>query len=267
MSANHLVPPVGNKTWRKLLLLAFGIGCLPGCGTFFDDIRARSPEPGLWNNVTFRTKLAFNMYSTEELLASEDGDLRRRGYMNLKEPKAGTQEYEQVLGMLRKAASQEKDMVVRMAVAAKLGQFQDGRSTQILMEAWQAPANSGEEATPVRIAIIKALGQRGDQAGLQVLAAALQKGQPMDLRLAAADALAGFKEVQAAGTLVSILKEERDVGLRFRAHLSLQKITGKSNVPMQAEAWETAVRGSIKGNQVAKEINPGLMLANWWTNE
>lgn len=257
------------RRWgRRLALLALGAGLLPGCATFFDDIRARSPEPGLWNNITFRTKLAFNMYEPMEVLASnDDGDMRRRAYLRLKEPKVGSEEYETVLGVLRKAASQERDMVVRMAAVTRLSQFEDPRATQILVEAWQAPANSGEGAVPVRMAVVKALGQRGDEAGLQVIATAMQKDQPADLRLTAADALGGFKEVQAAGSLIQVLREERDISLKNRAHRSLQKMTGKSNVPMQAEAWETAVRGSTTGKQLTKETNPTLMLANWWNNE
>jgi hypothetical protein len=268
LGSKHSQLSAGKQSWRKkLLLLALGAGFLPGCGTFFDDIRARSPEPGLWNNINYRTKLAFNMHDPMELIADEDGDMRRRGYLNLKEPKAGTEEHTQVLGIMRKAASQEKEMIVRMAVIARLGQFQDERCTQILLEAWQAPANSGEASTPVRMAIVRALGRRSDPAGLQIIATALQKNNSPDLRLTATDALAGFKEVEAAGTLIQVLREEKDISLKNRAHLSLQKMTGKNNVPPTAEAWETAVRGSINGNRVTKENNPTLILANWWQNE
>lgn len=267
MTANDSFTSTRKRSWRKLLILGLSVGCLPGCATFFDDIRARSPEPGLWNNVTFRTKLAFNRFDPMELIASEDGDMRRRGYLNLKEPKPGTEESKQVLGIMRQAATQEKEMIVRMAVIGRLGQFKDERCTQILLEAWQAPVNAGETKTPVRMAIVRALGKRGDPAGLQLIATALQKENAMDMRLTAADALAGFKEVEAAGSLIQVLREEKDIGLRNRAHMSLQKMTGKSNVPAQAEAWETAMRGSINGNRVTKENNPTLMLANWWYNE
>lgn len=268
LASNHSERSARKSFWRrKLLLLALGTGFVPGCATFFDDIRARSPQPGLWNNITFRTRLAFNMNDPMDMIADEDGDMRRRGYLNLKEPKPGTEEYTQVLGILRKAASQEKEMVVRMAVVSRLGQFKDPVSTQILLEAWQAPANTGESGIPIRMAIVRALGQRGDPAGLQVIATALQKENTLDLRLTAADALAGFKEAQAAGTLIAVLREDKDISLRNRAHKSLQKMTGKSNVPMQAEAWETAMRGSLNGNQITKETNPTLMLVNWWNNE
>jgi hypothetical protein len=259
---------IRSQGWRKPLWLVLGLSLLPGCGTFYDDLRARSPEPGLWNNITFRTKLAFNMFDPLEILASnEDGDMRRRAYLQLKEPKEGTKEHEMIVNVLRTASTQERDMVVRMAAIAKLGELKDSSATQILIEAYDAPTNRGEVNTPVRMAVVRSLGQRGDPAGMQIIAASMAKDQSMDLRLTAVDALAGFKEAQAAGTLVQVLREERDIGMRHRAHRSLQKMTGKNNIPPKAEEWEVAVRGSIKGTEVTKELNPTLMLANWWYNE
>ena len=61
-----------------------------------------------------------------------------------------------------------------------------------------------------------------------------------DTRLAAVRALGETKNPQAASVLIPILAE-KDVALHDRAHEALQLISGRHDVPSDAEAWKKAL--------------------------
>jgi hypothetical protein len=59
----------------------------------------------------------------------------------------------------------------------------------------------------------------------------------LDVRLAAIRALGNYKDdTAAARALVGVLRTEKDVAVRGRAHESLVKITGR-DLPPDGQAW------------------------------
>lgn len=252
--------------WASLATLVAVLA--PGCSQFWDDITSRSPEPGVWNNVKFRCSLAFNQFDPKEVLTtSKDGDLRRRALGRLSEPKPGP-ERDEMLAILAAAAVREPDPICRVIAIEKLGAFSDSRCTQMLLEAYAAPVNNTSDTTAVRIAVLKSLAQRKDPAGIETILASLEPSKPRDQRMAAADALAAFPNYHAAGGLVTILREEKDVALRRRAYVSLQKMTGRENLPPQAEAWEEVFRSAAAtGAPIQQDNSIGFRLASWWYND
>jgi hypothetical protein len=63
-----------------------------------------------------------------------------------------------------------------------------------------------------------------------------ERQRQLDERIAAARALGHFKEYQGTEALVEILRNDKDVALRGRAHESLEEATGKE-LPPDAQAW------------------------------
>ena len=64
--------------------------------------------------------------------------------------------------------------------------------------------------------------------------------ETLDVRMAAARALGHFHEAQATDALVLVLKNDKDLALRDRAHESLQTATNLK-LPPEAAAWDEAL--------------------------
>ena len=62
------------------------------------------------------------------------------------------------------------------------------------------------------------------------------KQETLDRRLTAVRGLAKFKDPEAAATLAYVLRTERDIAMRDRAHESLQICTGK-RLPADSPQW------------------------------
>ena len=84
----------------------------------------------------------------------------------------------------------------------------------------------------------------------------------MVTRFAAARALANFSHYQATEALMQVLKTERDVALRDRAHESLQTATGKT-LPPDPKAWEDLLHQTGDTN-VAAESAKNKKLFDWF---
>ena len=86
--------------------------------------------------------------------------------------------------------------------------------------------------------------------------------------IAAADNAFGTIGVapEAELVLVKVLREDRDVALKYRAHQSLQKMTGRTDIPARADSWEEAFRqAAATGQPLQREPSPLVKLVNWWS--
>lgn len=230
---------------------------LSGCANFWDDVTSRDFE----FHSLFSKPNPFVV-----LRDSEDGDKRAKALRALHEPKehGGTdQDQAEVLKILSTAAVSERHPLCRLAAIKQLSEFKDPRAADALVAAYHQAGSSRpdpglpallsqnsytpEAVTVIRCQAIAGLGKVKSQSGLQLLTLVTreprqegteqEKQQALDLRIAAARALASYSQPEATQVLVTVLKSERDVALRDRATESLQAITGKE-LPADAVAWE-----------------------------
>lgn len=240
-----------------------------GCGHFWEDVTSRSDQPGVWNNVKYRWNLVFNRPDPLEVLASShDGDMRRRALATLNTQ--GTwwkkEDPEAMFRLLSTCAAREPDPINRALAVERLAELKDPRVPGVLLDTFKSPVNADPRALPVRIAAVRAMGQTKDASVVDTLTGVVQdREQPLDLRFAAAEALGHFQHYQAAASLVKLLREDRDVALKYRAHQSLCHMTGRKDVPARADAWEEAFRKAAHGEQpLQRESNPLMKLVSFW---
>ncbi len=214
-----------------------------GCANFWDDLTATSPEGGWKASLALKYERIFHRPEPMEVLAHPeryDDTTRARAIRALKEPLAhrgSQQEQDLLVNLLTAAVKAEKQTVVRLAAVEKLGEFRDPRAGKALLDAFFAPANFADRTAIVRIATIDALAKHRDPAAIETLTMAAARDPSIDVRIAATRALGQFDHHQAAAALVTILKEEKDVALRYQARLSVEALTGKE-MPAQPEAWD-----------------------------
>jgi HEAT repeat protein len=243
-------------------LLCLGLG---GCANFWDDVTSREfsmsgffvkPNPLL------------------VLRDSPDGDKRARALRALHEPKenGGTDaDQEAVLKILATAASSEKQPLCRLAAIQSLGHFKDPRAVEGLVNAFYNAGGFGPETiTVIRCQALTALGETKSSAAVELLAkvvreppaegATLDKQLTLDVRIAAARALANFSHYQATEALLQVMRNEKDVALRDRAHESLQIATGKKLQP-DDQTWEEVLH---QANDKAGEPSKKTKLVGWW---
>jgi hypothetical protein len=260
------------QRWACRLMLAGGLLTgLAGCSHFWEDVTSRSNEPGVWANVKYRWDLVFNRPDPMQVLAtSNDGDMRRRALATLETQGSfwNKQDPETILRLLSACAANEPDPINRALAVERLAELKDPRVPQLLIDVYQAPVNAEPRALPVRLAALRGMGQSKDPATIEVLTAAVQDRElHVDLRFAAADALGSHQNYHAANSLVKVLREERDVALKYRAHQSLQKMTGRKDIPARADSWEEAFRqAAATGQPLQREPSPLLKLVNWWSD-
>lgn len=230
---------------RRRLALALSLLVLPGlggCAGFWDEITSRD----------FHVKTLFVRPDPLVVLRdSNDGDKRAKAYRALEEParNGGTQEQQDaIVKILTTAATTERQPLCRLAAIQTLGNFQDPRAVQGLVEAYyEAGAFPPDTAAAIRCQTLASLGRTKSPAAVELLARVVrepavegteqERQQSLDTRIAAARALGNFNHYQATEALVYVLKSEKDVALRDRAHESLQAATGK-DLPADAAAWE-----------------------------
>ncbi len=216
--------------------------CLVGCA-------------GLWDEVTSRDFQVRDLFVRPDpfvvLQESTDGDHRAKALRALGERSYAEGNPDAVLGILTKAALTERQPLCRLAAIQSLGNFNDVRAVQALTAAFEgADAFGPDTGTLIRCQALTALGQTGHaDAGPLLMrvvvqpptrGSELEKQQTLDERIAAARALEHVRHPQAAETLLRVLKTEKDVALRNRAHESLETVTGL-RLPPDAAAWETAL--------------------------
>jgi HEAT repeat protein len=220
---------------------------LSGCG-FWDDFRAVGYSPNKY----------FNPPDPVQVLASgtTDGNARARAIVRLKEPAlngGSERDQEYVVLLLTKAAKEDPQMWCRLKSIEKLGEFKDPRATTALIDAYYAAENFAPDNRKVlREQSLEALGKVGDRDPQAVdLLVRVVSAPPVDAgksseedkqmyldeRIAAARALSNCKNYRATEALVQVLRSEKDVALRDRAHDALVASTGKK-LPPDPSAWE-----------------------------
>jgi HEAT repeat protein len=205
---------------------------LCGCSNFWDEVTSND----------FSLNTYFNKPNPLVVLRdSQDGDKRAKALRALHEPKqyGGTdEEQEIVIKIVTTAAASERQPLCRLAAIQSLGGFKDPRAVQGLKEAFfNASAFAPDTATVLRCQALTALGNTHNPAAVDLLATVVRepraegpdqdKQQTLDIRIAAARALGNFSHYQATSALVDVLRSEKDVALRSRAHESLELATGK----------------------------------------
>jgi hypothetical protein len=225
------------------------LGCsaaLSGCG-IWDDFRSRD--------------YSFKSYFVKEnplvVLTSPtaDGNKRARAFAELREPKqhGGDQETQDVVvRILVTAARSEPQSWCRLKAIEALSTFKDPRAVQGLQDAYyEAKSFPPETRTAIRCQALAGLGRIGNPDAVDMLVTVVQQPPPepsanneedkqfyLDERLAAAEALANFKQhYRSLEALTQILKTEKDVALRDRACQSLQVATGKK-LPAEFQPWD-----------------------------
>jgi HEAT repeat protein len=99
--------------------------------------------------------------------------------------------------------------------------------------------------TPVRLEACKALGHMPTDDAIDPLLKILGRvDEDKDVRIAAADALRHYKNIEVARTLVLMLSD-RDFGIAWTAHHSLKALTGK-DFSYDEAAWLAYLTGPQK---------------------
>jgi HEAT repeat protein len=209
---------------------------------------------GLWDDVTSRDFTVKGLFVKPEpmvvLKESADGDKRARALHALREPKenGGTDaDQDAVVKVLTTAASSERQPLCRLAAIQSLAGFKDPRAVEGLKEAfYNASSFPADTAVVIRCQALAALGETGNAAAIELLArvvreppsegSEIEKQQTLDVRTAAARALANFPQRESTEVLVRVMQTEKDVALRDRAHESLEVATGKK-LPADAKEW------------------------------
>lgn len=238
-----------------------------GCANFWDDVTSRDFS---FNSIFVKPNPML------VLRDSTDGDKRAKALAALHEPKqfGGTEdEQNTVVKILTTAASAENQPLCRLAAIESLGHFKDPRAVEGLSAAfYQANNFAPETTTVIRCKALTALGETKNPAAVELLARVvreppaegteMEKQQTLDVRIAAARALANFSHYQGTEALVHVLQSEKDVALRDRAYESLQASTGK-NLPPDAKAWEEFLH-QPDNKAVAAEPANKAKLMSWF---
>jgi hypothetical protein len=241
---------------------------LCGCANFWDDVTSRDFK---FQNI-FTPPNPFLV-----LRDNQDGDKRARALRALHEPKTngGTdQDQEAVVKILSTAASSEKQPLCRLAAIQSLSNFKDPRAVDGLTQAfYSAAAFPPDTATVIRCQALTALGNTKNPAAVELLARVvheppaegtdLERQQTVDVRIAAARALGNFNQPQAADALLQVLRTEKDVALRDRAHESLQACTGKK-LPADPKAWELALHPQAQGQDLTADQAKKRKILGWF---
>jgi hypothetical protein len=248
-----------------------------GCAGFWDEVTSRD----------FKLQALFDQPHPMEVLAhSSDGDKRATALRSLREPKqyGGTDaEQDQVVTLLIRAAVSERQALCRLAAIQALGRFKDPRAVQGLIDAYYAVTEqrldptalaskraelvntfSPEMVTRIQCQALTSLGQTGSPMAVELLTTVAREPQPegqarqqaIDVRIAAARALARYPQHRTAEALVHVLRTEKDVALRDAAHESLQASTGKK-LPPDPKAWERLLRPGGEEAATAGADRPG----------
>ena len=170
---------------------------------------------------------------------SRDPGLRRAAFEYLGDPRhlggeAGDRdEVTTILGLALQSESEPQTRIVILDSMTRLGSPKQ-------VEA-MSPAVSDKDPA-VRVAVCRHLCRTGTAEAAAKLDPLLVSDASLDVRLAAADALAHIPTQQAALSLLTGL-EDSDVAIRFRCRQSLKQITGKDysgNVGQWRQEIQTA---------------------------
>lgn len=239
---------------RGIVLTALAALCFgpTGCANFFDEVWSRD----------FSVKEWWTPPDPLEVLShSSDGDRRARALRALKEPKlngGSDKDQDAIVQILSTAASTERAALCRLAAIESLETFKDPRVVHALEDAYyRATTFPADTASIIRCVALKALGNSEQPAAIDILVRVLreppvaadspeeEKQQKTNERTAAARALGHYKTHAGAEALVTIMKSEKDVALRNRAHESLQACVGK-DLGTDPKLWDDYLHNAGK---------------------
>jgi HEAT repeat protein len=214
---------------------------LTGCANTFDDITRRDHDFG-------------RLFTTPDPLVvlkdSSDGSDRARALASLQEPKenGGTAaDQDKMLEILRISALQDDQALCRMSAIRSLGRFKDPRAAEILDQVYvQDLRFEPELISLIHEECLKSLAETGGPVALHRLVlvakeppaagAARLKQEALGRRLTAVRGLGKFKDPEAVATLAYVLKTDKDIAIKDRAHEALEAATGK-HAPPDSPVW------------------------------
>lgn len=254
-----------NQQWRRLslgLTLAV-IGSVTGCQGFWADTKEN------FNDFIYRPD------PLKVVKETDSGDRRAEFLAKLNEParQGGTAaEQEEVMSLLVKTAETDPAPTCRLQAIRTLGKFKDSRAVPALQQAYfNASAFPPDLATIIRQHSLKSMGETGDPQAARFLVRVAQadakendfydRQYTTDERLAAIRAMSNFKgDPEVSALLLKLMRSEKNIAMRGRAHESLQLVTGK-RFDTDAPEWESIVpafesTAEVPGQQQPTMIQP-----------
>ncbi|MBI2807416.1 MAG: HEAT repeat domain-containing protein [Planctomycetes bacterium] len=242
----------GMIPWRRcvgLLGIAGAFLSIVGCAARWDELMSHQRD---WRYITGHNK----PHPLEVIRDNpSDGHRRAQALAELKEPlKNGgnAQDQDAYLNVLQKSATQDPLPLCRLTAVRCLGKYRDPRAARILEDVYQRQHfKDPENNSLIRKEALVALEKMQDpdskhllirvarQPGPPVEASLSDRQQTQDEKIVAIRALGKFKDNDCVEALFYVMKNEKEIGPRNRALLSLRESTGK-NWPAQREAWQRA---------------------------
>jgi hypothetical protein len=230
-----------------------------GCSTLWDDVTSRD-----FNVHAY----LFPPAPMTVLRDCDDGWARAKAFASLNEPlqNGGTQKDQDLyVDILSKSAAGDRDPLCRIAAIKALGRFKDPRAADIIRSVTEQNLTySAELSNLIRQEALKALAETGQPVAVRRLievakeppaeGSAQDKQEVLDRRLTAIRGLGKYNYPEATDTLVVILRTDKDVAVRKRAHESLQSATGKE-LPPNPQAWAEYLHPEMRrpGEALARE--------------
>jgi HEAT repeats len=144
-------------------------------------------------------------------------------------------ETERISTDLAQAISKEQDPLLRAQILRTLAEFPTETASRVLA------AGLADSEADVRVAACEAWGQRAGPEAVQRLSETLGADTNIDVRLAAARALASCPDQKTVAAL-GLALEDHDPALQRRAIQSLEKVTGR-HFGNDVVAWREYVQG------------------------
>lgn len=251
----------------------FGIACLlvglPGCANFWDELLSSERDWRYITNINKPDPIVV-IRDNDPSKPNADGVRRAQALSQLREPlKNGgaAQDQETYLNILGTAATSDKEPLCRLAAIRSLGKFQDPRAARQLEDVFKQqklPFTVGYN-NMIRQEALVGLEQIHDPASLRLMIeVARQPGPPtkaenkdssqtQDEKIVAIRALGKYHEQEAMDALAYVLKTEKNIALRHRAHQSLEESTDK-HWPEPFEEWQKADVRPLPKEGTATEI-------------
>lgn len=217
-----------------LLALAFA-GCAQNAPRAFHWPWAKAPEESALAGPTPKQRI-------KELQA-----LAKRA------PAMPPEEQEKTSMQLAEQLAAEQDSVIRCEILRTLGKLPTPTSAAMLR------AGLEDKDLEVKTTVCDAWGERGDDEAIVVLGDTLAQDPNLDVRLAAARALAKIKKPAAIQPL-GLALDDPDPALQRRAVESLKQVSGR-DYGNDVVAWRTFAQG---GEPPRKPFNVADLFRRWF---
>jgi HEAT repeat protein len=170
---------------------------------------------------------------------------------------------ESAVAELTQRLKDERSPVMRAELIRTLGAFAVPAAHSAVL------ASMTDESGHVRIAACKSLSRWPSREGLQALTQAISGDSDLDVRIAAAREMRGFRQFEAGEVdIPQALRpalDDNDPALQLAAMQSLQSLTGRTEYGQSVATW----REYLDGNDPAPPPGPSLaerfgQLWNWY---